>query len=739
MSPICSVAGGPFLLGALACLLPRADAQSPGWHRVGGLTGAETQIEYDTRRQRLVLVQTLEQNELFRTFERIDGTWSLRAPKHSPTPRQGFATGYDPARGRLVLFGGTENYFMRHAPGERLDDTWEYDGIDWQHRHPTVSPPAQYQSHLVFDPAAGQMLLCGGSPDHRDAWHYDGSTWTWRSTTPFYARDVAIASDPVRSEVVVLGSWNAGPGYTNRMYAWRGSSWQRIAAIGLQPTIGGRAMTWHAGRSTVIAHGGGVPGAFNEELWEWNGAQWSLLPTPAAPPRARHDIAIDPTTNTLIVAGGPPYWKLPVTVAWDGATWQESTRTLDFAPQLATWDGSRQRVVTIPKTPFYEPLPYALEWDGREWHEAPLPPSLAQVCCIAFDEVRGCLVMAAWDSDHQTVMIERDQSGWSIPTVLPAHWSFSKRSHLTWHGGRGRLVTLRGQGKLAEWDGSSWQSVPRSGGGPLFASALVWDRASGELLAPHLASNGSLDVPTWTSSGWQTRVARTNPHPVRQGASFGYDENRKRMVMFGGLDPIRGPASWDFYRFHGDTWEWDGTDWRRRKTAHQPAAREGGHLVFDHARRQLLLVGGWSREFSGAEISLADVWALDDAPAGSTTTFGTSCGNATQHPRLTAAAPEPGAPAFTLDLDRVPATAPCLVLLGQRAAPVALGHGCSSWLPNPAQAEFKLANTNGFASIAAAIPRALSGHTFTAQAAALDVAAPAGFAMTTALEIRIGY
>jgi hypothetical protein len=60
------------------------------------------------------------------TWRLASGRWSELAPADKPSPRGSPAMGYDPARQRMVLYGG-------FAPDKSdLGDTWEWDGSEWR-------------------------------------------------------------------------------------------------------------------------------------------------------------------------------------------------------------------------------------------------------------------------------------------------------------------------------------------------------------------------------------------------------------------------------------------------------------------------------------------------------------------------------------------------------------------------------------------------------------------------------
>jgi hypothetical protein len=72
----------------------------------------------------------------------------------------------------------------------------------------------------------------------------------------------------------------------------------------------------------------------------------------------------------------------------------------------------------------------------------------------------------------------------------------------------------------------------------------------------------------------------------RAYASIAYDPTIRQLVLFGGFTfaDIRNP--------NGDTWVWDGSDWIQQFPVTSPPGRFDSPMVFDQARRQLVLFGG---------------------------------------------------------------------------------------------------------------------------------------------------
>lgn len=71
--------------------------------------------------------------------------------------------------------------------------------------------------------------------------------------------------------------------------------------------------------------------------------------------------------------------------------------------------------------------------------------------------------------------------------------------------------------------------------------------------------------------------------PARHSTTLAYDENRQRMVMFGG---------WAGAGDLQDTWEWDGATWTQRTLPTDPPSRRGHKMVRDVARKSVFMFGG---------------------------------------------------------------------------------------------------------------------------------------------------
>ncbi|MGD0281882.1 MAG: BACON domain-containing carbohydrate-binding protein [Dissulfurispiraceae bacterium] len=125
-----------------------------------------------------------------------DGTnWSKKSSPTAPPPRDGTAMAYDAARKEVVLFGGSQNVYSGSQQNKPafFNDTWTWDGTQWQEKVTTTAPSARMGARIEYDPDIGQVVLIGGYGakdmsatypytyvfDYREeTWTWDGSNWT---------------------------------------------------------------------------------------------------------------------------------------------------------------------------------------------------------------------------------------------------------------------------------------------------------------------------------------------------------------------------------------------------------------------------------------------------------------------------------------------------------------------------------------------------------------------------------
>ncbi len=96
---------------------------------------------------------------------------------------------------------------------------------------------------------------------------------------------------------------------------------------------------------------------------------------------------------------------------------------------------------------------------------------------------------------------------------------------------------------------------------------------------------GTYTNQTWQydGSGWLQLTPSSSPPGIATNAMV-YDSARRRMVLFSGENS---------FGFWNETWEFDGNAWLQRFPTTSPPARNGCACVYDPVRRRVVIFGGW--------------------------------------------------------------------------------------------------------------------------------------------------
>lgn len=351
----------------------------------------------------------------------LDGTvWSRLTPAHAPSPRSGANMVFDPARSRLVLFGGL-------GVGGELGDTWEWDGSDWQQVLSPSAPPARTRAAIGWHAGSRRVVLFGGTVgsiggQRRDAFAFDGSSWsalavppalqalevpqlvrdgddllltgrpaggevvqTWRcdgsgftatgAASGLTARFLpAIAWDDALGELVRFGGKEPGAAVWHQdTWLWSPSSgWRLVRPATMPPARDMAAMAHDPLRREVLLFGGRHGAGDLADTWVWNGTDWQQRSTAVAPAaRTRAGIAFHPTRGTILMHGGE---LATDTWSWDGANWSQlatGTNDLRGAASMA-WDPRLAAMLLIVDR---SPVASVFQLSGNQWSPGPAAPS----------------------------------------------------------------------------------------------------------------------------------------------------------------------------------------------------------------------------------------------------------------------------------------------------------------------------------------------------------------------------
>lgn len=229
--------------------------------------------------------------------------------------------------------------------GANVFDTaaqYRFDGADWH----TVQPTAPVRQHisgpqterLVHDEIRGEVLLYGefgsGIPDQ---WLWNGSGWR-RTTGPLPPTRVGhtLACDPVRAEIVLFGG-RFGAAYFDDTWVWNGTAWSLRQPPARPSPRAFAAMAFGTAFGRTVLHGGFAGATPVGETWLWDGATWTQHQGLEPSARSSHSLCRWPRTGTVLGSGGDQpgaeeLWE------FDGAQWTLRGRRPDT-----------ERVVLVPE------------------------------------------------------------------------------------------------------------------------------------------------------------------------------------------------------------------------------------------------------------------------------------------------------------------------------------------------------------------------------------------------------
>ena len=229
--------------------------------------------------------------------------WSLQSAG-GPQLRDGCALAFDPARGVVVMHGGSVGFLQFPT------DVWEWNGTTWANRGPgTGAALPTNNSSLTFDSARGRLLGVGSLFSSNFVAQWDGTAWTMIDQ-PVPATGLRLVHDPLRDVTVGVSSFQT--------LEWRDGRW----TVGTQQQPPIENAFFDLVRGTVV----GVSLAQLPCAWSWNGAAWNPLPPSAAlpPPRLDYALAFDRLLGRATLFGGATRaGVLGDTWMWDGATWTQ--------------------------------------------------------------------------------------------------------------------------------------------------------------------------------------------------------------------------------------------------------------------------------------------------------------------------------------------------------------------------------------------------------------------------------
>jgi hypothetical protein len=412
------------------------------------------------------------------------------APRHPilPSPRRDHVAVLDPAGYRLVVFGGwggdpwAETY---------LNDVWSLSLAPepaWSAVQAIgPAPPPRFAHAGIYDPARKRLIVFGGFDGtfRNDVWALSLSgAPTWSEITPAgtapRGRDAMTAIyDSKRDRMVVFGGWD-GSSYLDDIWALTLSghpAWTRLSGGPRGPIARRHHVEVYDPDDDQMVISGGFAGNYLGDSWafRFRETEWRQLHTPPRvqpTPRNAHRGVLDPVEHRLIEFGGYDGNYLNDTWALDlkaGRRWVElvpqGPPPLPRMLHTATYDRLRHRVVVFGGLDGDELLndAWALELTPR-----PTPPGAATEPEPAAE--RPVAATLAVDGVHPNPTTAEFVVEFSLPDTGPASLGVFDVG-----GARVRNFDLGSMGP--------GRHTLRVGGAPRLAPGIYWIRLTraGEL------------------------------------------------------------------------------------------------------------------------------------------------------------------------------------------------------------------------------------------------------------------
>ena len=251
-----------------------------------------------------------------RASDAADGAWNQIFTVFI-SGRCGQTAIYQPARSRLVVFGGA-------GVSGLFADVWALSLTGtpaWTELTPTGTPPSGRCDHTaIYDPVRDRMVVFAGvNPFLNDVWALSlAGTPAWTQLTPAGTPASVRSShsaiyDPVRDRMVVFaGIYKSSPYYLDDVWtlSLAGTpTWIQLTPAGTPPSARGyHTAIYDPVRDRMVLFGGSN-GSYLDDVWALSlgdtPAWTQLTPTGTLPSgRCNHSAIYDPVRDRMVVFGG---------------------------------------------------------------------------------------------------------------------------------------------------------------------------------------------------------------------------------------------------------------------------------------------------------------------------------------------------------------------------------------------------------------------------------------------------
>jgi hypothetical protein len=238
-----------------------------------------------------------------------------------------------------------------------------------------------------------------------------------------------MAYDSARHVSVLFGGYGGGQ-WDNQMWEWDGNNWtQQSPATSPSPRV--TDMAYDSFRHRAVLFGGDSENVLLNDTWEWDGTNWTQMSPATSPPnRAGDPMAYDSVRHvTILFGGGGNSENLNDTWEWDGNNWIQRHPATSPSPRtrfVMAYDSFRHVTVLFGGqngSTFYNDT---WEWDGNNWTQMSptTSPPARSTGEIVYDSARHVMVMFGGTGSNGNLLDdtwEWDGSDWTQlhPATVP--------------------------------------------------------------------------------------------------------------------------------------------------------------------------------------------------------------------------------------------------------------------------------------------------------------------------------
>jgi hypothetical protein len=583
----------------------------------------------------------------------VGNRWMQQFPENHPEARSSHGMTYDSTRGRIVLFGGRKESTELRGLQSHLDDTWVFQNGNWQKIETPHAPSPREFVSLAYDRARDRVILYGGY--HLDAeeelvalhdtWEFDGNDWMRVGTEDLEVSNAILLYDIARNRTIMLA---VEDDLDPVMFGWNHEEekWDSITPTDIPPCVseGGMAFQNHNGR---IAFAGGVCLAepqIQDEVWEWDGENWTVVDTNFATRTTGSAMLYDPVIQRVVrFSGNDLFATNPQT---DVALYHSQSKNIGEDKKIfGRWRYSQTSATPSPRSLLVlrrDPSRDVM-WLFGGLHELSTPSAIfynddlwrfrngqwnrisatgAPVQCItplaAFDTDREKLVVVCSGS----AVFEWDGVEWKAfadVEPLPGDRRFAGfvydqniKKCVLFGGYDGRDY----KNETWTWDGTKWTKVDANKKPPNRAQMAMWyDPLAHKTILysgvgrPNINERSTRFEDMWSFDGSTWTEMTVTPTPgIRFGSQVAVNPNDGTVVLFGGLRSTSNDERTLIQYYGNDTWVWDGAAnrWTEMHPAASPTPRQNFGFDFDPVSGKFMLYGGFAGNFY-----FSDVWLWD--------------------------------------------------------------------------------------------------------------------------------